>query len=240
MPSTRDLARQSLNAIINANPEAARYTEITETSGGFQLYQRDTGQRVFFAYEKLLPAHLAKGAAQIAQNPGRYDSPEVHGSLGAVAAATAQKALMSLAGLDGIAVQIEEGVHKDRMARLSSGTEMTLYHQTTSENGAAILANGFKRGDPGLAGSAIYFAESPKETEHKARHHGFMVVARVKIGRTKQLAQSGQHGLTGEELLLQGYDSVTVPRNGREWVIYFPDQVAHVSGFKCNKDGSKA
>ena len=68
--------------------------------GGFHIFQRDTGQTAFFPFEKLLPAYLAKGAAHMAQNPGRYDNPEVQGSLGKVASATVRAALVSLAGLD--------------------------------------------------------------------------------------------------------------------------------------------
>jgi hypothetical protein len=233
MSSQREHARAALMAIVRANPEAAQSTQITEVPGGFEVYDHARGERSTWTYEQLSPARLSRGVAQLASQPERY------GEVGAVARRTVGRALVSIAGLDGVSIQIEQGAHEERQQRLLSGATMTLYHQTTVEFGKSILATGFRRGEPGLAGSGIYFAEAASDTAHKAHNHGFMVVARVQLGRTLHLQSgSGESSMSGEKLLLQGYDSLTIPRRGREWVIYFPDQVVHTSGFRCTRDGT--
>lgn len=232
--SHRDLAYTALMAIVRANPGAAGSTRITEVAGGFELYDCDTRERTIWTYEQLSPARLANGVAKLTSQPERFGR-----EVDMVAKRTVGRALISIAGLDGVSVQIEQGMHQVRQARLLSGPTMTLFHQTTVEFGTSILATGFRRGEPGLAGSAIYFAESAAETAHKAHNHGFMVVACVQLGNTLHLQNpTGDSTMSGEALLVQGYDSLTIPRRGREWVVYFPDQIVHTAGFRCTRDGT--
>jgi hypothetical protein len=55
----------------------------------------------------------------------------------------------------------------------SSGRTLVLYHQTTPEVAASIIAGGFRPGSSGcIFGSAIYFAESTEVTDKKAHHKG--------------------------------------------------------------------
>ncbi len=83
-----------------------------------------------------------------------------------------------------------------------------------------------KRGESGLAGGGIYFAESPEATRNKARRLGVIITARVKLGHFKTLAEDGDASVTFKSLLDAGFDSVMIPRKaGREWVVYNWDQV---------------
>jgi hypothetical protein len=82
------------------------------------------------------------------------------------------------------------------------------------------------RGSSGLAGGGIYFAESERETQGKAHSHGVMIVANVKLGRSKHVPPNGDQSITHRSLIHEGYDSVMIPRpGGTEWVVYNYDQV---------------
>jgi hypothetical protein len=85
------------------------------------------------------------------------------------------------------------------------------------------------RGSQGLCGGGIYFAESPSETNAKAHHKGVVLVATVRLGRSKRM-DDGDSGTTFSSLTSDGYDSVICHRHtGTEYVVYNSDQVTDIS-----------
>lgn len=110
------------------------------------------------------------------------------------------------------------------------GHIMTLYHQTSKEIGELILKSSFKSGSSGWCGGGIYFAKTPEATFTKAiganSHQGFIIEARVDLGRMKQLTRTCDGSMTGAKLQSEGYDSLTFnPGDGDEFVIYSADRV---------------
>ncbi|CAJ1448687.1 unnamed protein product [Effrenium voratum] len=65
------------------------------------------------------------------------------------------------------------------------------------------------RGQGGLAGGGIYFAESPAEARRKANQRGAMLKATVRVGRMKVVQRQGSTTFT--QLVSEGYDSVKSP-----------------------------
>ena len=65
-----------------------------------------------------------------------------------------------------------------------------------------------------MAGGGIYFAVSVADTDHKALAHGPVLECRVKLGRVKTIARSGDRTITFKTLLDEGYDSVLIHRSG--------------------------
>lgn len=123
-----------------------------------------------------------------------------------------------------------DGHHSgSRVERLNSGPTMTLYHQTSAENAQLIIASQqMRRGSDGLCGGGIYFADSPSATDAKARSKGVVLRASVRLGRSKQV-DDGDHGISFQSLLSDGYDSVISRRNtGTEYVVYNHDQVSDI------------
>ncbi|CAE8610004.1 unnamed protein product [Polarella glacialis] len=110
------------------------------------------------------------------------------------------------------------------------GKTMKLYHQTSAEIGALILANGFRAGFRGWCGGAIYFASTPESTFSKTSalesHKGFMIEANVSVGRVKTMKSTCDMSMTGSKLHEMGYDTITFnPVDGDEYVIYCSSQV---------------
>ena len=103
----------------------------------------------------------------------------------------------------------------------------TLYHQTSSDAARVIKSSGkMYRGSSGLAGGGIYFAETPRDTEHKAQHHGEVLSCEVDLGRTLELGPDGDSSMTHTKLKSMGYDSVKITgRRGDEYVVYNHAQV---------------
>ena len=103
-----------------------------------------------------------------------------------------------------------------------SSASVWLYHQTDPDAATAILASQrMLRGSSGLVGGGIYFADSRNATQLKAHAKGWVIEARVVLG--KQLVVQHQlFGLTGSEVAARGYDSVRVDgrKSGVEYVIY--------------------
>ena len=130
-------------------------------------------------------------------------------------------------------IEVTSGENEVRDNRLNQNIRI-LYHQTSEEAWVTIRASGkMLRGNDGLAGAGIYFAESPRGTMGKVHHKGVMITARVKLGRVKVIPETGG-ACTFRGLLSQGYDSVQIPRqNGTEWVVYNHDQVQILSGNSC-------
>ena len=59
-----------------------------------------------------------------------------------------------------------------------------------------------KRGDPNcIAGSGIYFAETPEETAHKAHNHGVMLSCQVLLGNCVEISAQGDKSITFASLL---------------------------------------
>jgi hypothetical protein len=110
------------------------------------------------------------------------------------------------------------------------GTE--LYHQTNEAIAKIILrTQTFKPGSKGLAGPGIYFATSEKQTGHKARAHGVILRAFVRMGKILTLDADGDTRMSLHKLRRQGYDSVCIARtvsSGHEYVVYDPAQVLYV------------
>jgi len=133
--------------------------------------------------------------------------------------------LLQMVGLDGTRVEISASGKQDRDRRLNDNVEI-LYHQTDEDGGRGVLKTGFQRGKPScMAGSGIYFAESAKDTEHKAHKKGCMLTVRVRLGRVKTIDRDGDRTITFRSLLREGYDSVMIPRpGGKEYVVYNSDQ----------------
>mmetsp|Transcript_90392 Transcript_90392/g.162982 ORF Transcript_90392/g.162982 Transcript_90392/m.162982 type:complete len:281 (-) Transcript_90392:109-951(-) len=105
------------------------------------------------------------------------------------------------------------------------GKVLTLYHQTGGQAGPLILANGFRPGSSGWCGGGIYFAASPKATETKAigpqSHKGFMIQAKVNVGRVKYMPKHCDRSLNGAKLASWGFDSVRFnPGDGNEFIVY--------------------
>lgn len=134
----------------------------------------------------------------------------------------------------------------------SQGHIITLYHQTSPSIGKIILQSGFKPGRLGWCGGGIYFAMTPKATTGKIKgpnsHHGFMIEAKVDVGRIKHMGWScttpptcNHHPFRncqdktnrGPWLKGKGYDSIayTPDPYGQEIVIYNPKQVISMKGY---------
>eukprot|EP00933_Yihiella_yeosuensis_P081538 TRINITY_DN95167_c0_g1_i1.p1 TRINITY_DN95167_c0_g1~~TRINITY_DN95167_c0_g1_i1.p1 ORF type:complete len:331 (+),score=56.87 TRINITY_DN95167_c0_g1_i1:97-1089(+) len=110
---------------------------------------------------------------------------------------------------------------------------MTLYHQTGSNVGPLILAHGFRPGTQGWCGGGIYFATSPQATETKAigpdSHKGYMIEARVNVGRVKMMPRQCDRGMNAGRIHAQGYNTIRFnPGDGDEIVVYSPSQVLSV------------
>merc|ERR1712130_1001600 len=115
---------------------------------------------------------------------------------------------------------------------------MKLYH-ITSPNSAQLIFKEHKmtRGGQGMFGGGIYFAETVQAAKHKALHRGFLITAKVFVGKEKVVmnAQGGQ--FTFRELQKLGFDSVHAPKgsgNGEpERVVYNFDQVCVIKQEPC-------
>jgi len=117
------------------------------------------------------------------------------------------------------------------------GGVMTLYHQTSMDIGPKILKEGFRPGKSGFCGGAIYFASNPAATYTKAlgpqSHQGYIIEAKVDMGRVKFVKGWCDNHMTREKLKQEGFDSITFnPGDGEEFVIYSPRRVKSMRHFK--------
>ena len=71
----------------------------------------------------------------------------------------------------------------------------------------------------------MYFAVSVADTNHKAQKHGVVLCATVRLGSILQIDPNGDSSLCLANLLTRGYDSVKIPRNVVEYVVYSSDQI---------------
>jgi hypothetical protein len=114
-----------------------------------------------------------------------------------------------------------------------AGMVLTLYHQTGDASGPLILRGGFRPGSSGWCGGGIYFATSPQATETKAigpqSHKGFMIEARVNVGRVKDMPRTCDRGMNAGRIHAMGFDSIRFdPGDGTEYVVYSPANVLSV------------
>eukprot|EP01006_Ploeotia_vitrea_P059273 TRINITY_DN71675_c0_g1_i1.p1 TRINITY_DN71675_c0_g1~~TRINITY_DN71675_c0_g1_i1.p1 ORF type:complete len:151 (+),score=11.44 TRINITY_DN71675_c0_g1_i1:69-521(+) len=128
-----------------------------------------------------------------------------------------------------LARQILEELDREHYAnnKVSLGTR-TLYHET--KYGPEIKADGrmYRGHNGGYAGNGIYFADSPQAAHRKARTHGWMVTARVRMGEALEVKSS--HDFTDTEVHSYGGDSVLITSlNGDEYVVYDWGRVEIVS-----------
>lgn len=115
-----------------------------------------------------------------------------------------------------------------RRTRLAAYAARILYHQTDEASANAIRSSGkMLRGASGSLGAAIYFTESERGTQTKAKRKGYMVKARVRLGKVKDLKNSTDPSLTFQSLLHKGFDSVSTGyfSSGKEYAVYSYDQV---------------
>jgi len=89
--------------------------------------------------------------------------------------------------------------------------------------------NKMRRGQSGLCGGGIYFADSIEAAKSKAHTRGYIVTAMVRVGKAKVL----DLGDANAELRMteSGCDSVELRGrpNGIEYVVYNPDQIELIS-----------
>jgi hypothetical protein len=97
-----------------------------------------------------------------------------------------------------------------------------LYHCTSRANADSIQRNGFRCGSSGLAGGGIYFAETAADASRKAHNNGVVLECEVDVGRVRSLDHNGDSSMTLRRLNDLGYDSVEIPRQGKEFCIYEP------------------
>lgn len=109
-----------------------------------------------------------------------------------------------------------------------------VYHQTSPHIGHIILREGFLPGHVGWCGGAIYFAATPEATTGKVigpdSHYGFIIAAKVNLGRLKYMSPTCDRGMTESKLRSWGYDSIVFDPGpccgvGNEYVIYSNDRV---------------
>ena len=88
---------------------------------------------------------------------------------------------------------------------------MVLYHQT-DEGGATGIRNdsSMRCSSSGAYGRAIYFADSAEATDRKAHHKGWIIKARVRMGKAL-VCRSGRSGLQERDLADHGCESVYAP-----------------------------
>ena len=110
---------------------------------------------------------------------------------------------------------------------LGSNNSRTLYHVTTPHNAECILRYGFMCGSQGLAGGGIYFAETQSDANRKAHRNGALLRCQVDLGRQLAISSSGD-SQAQQKMIDGGYQSVTIPRNGTEHVVYDPRRVTSV------------
>ncbi|KAA6338353.1 MAG: hypothetical protein EZS28_052707, partial [Streblomastix strix] len=110
----------------------------------------------------------------------------------------------------------------------------TRYHQTTAQDARSLKETGIRPGNQGIAGGGIYFALNRADTERKAHQKGVILECQVDVGRSK-IMKEREPQLTGEELKMQGFDSVYFPANYMnvrlnfpEYVIYNPARVKNI------------
>lgn len=127
----------------------------------------------------------------------------------------------------------------------------TLYYHQTKKSSAALILSGryMKPGTDGACGPGIYFARSATDTCGKAHQAGYMIVAKVYMGKQLRIENdrnnnSGNRGVTPESVQRKGFDSVYYVRHPKphkpekdEFIIYDWKNASIVSIYPCDKTG---
>mmetsp|Transcript_15431 Transcript_15431/g.34010 ORF Transcript_15431/g.34010 Transcript_15431/m.34010 type:complete len:149 (+) Transcript_15431:49-495(+) len=111
-----------------------------------------------------------------------------------------------------------------------SGEVKMLYHITSS--GEEIkLAEHMVRGAGGIVGPGMYFADTAVACKAKAKSKGWLIKARVFLGKSKAMSTAEAQKYTFTELQTEGYDSLVLSglSSGVEYIVYNKDQVELVS-----------
>mmetsp|Transcript_122059 Transcript_122059/g.379972 ORF Transcript_122059/g.379972 Transcript_122059/m.379972 type:complete len:243 (-) Transcript_122059:30-758(-) len=134
----------------------------------------------------------------------------------------------------------KDGVQHIEAKGFYTGRVVTGYHQTSPSIGRAILRGGFRPGHAGYCGGGIYFASSARATGGKAigyhSHHGFIIKARIALGREKHMGMTCMSSRLGVSTLSRTPTShflahmhadsfVFNPVDGVEYVIANPHRV---------------
>jgi hypothetical protein len=121
---------------------------------------------------------------------------------------------------------------------------LTLYHQTDEVGVKEIETSHMLF--PTLCemyNSNIYFSESPKDTTeaHKTpRRYGIMLECQVNVGNYEIDVGYYRRCRYWKEWQDENVDSlVSSQRWGREWVVFFPEQIEYAKYYKCNYDGRR-
>jgi len=131
---------------------------------------------------------------------------------------------------------------EDRPAKRGRYQDMiTVFHQC-DEDAAIKIKNSWtlKPGDAGALGGACYFATTIKDTDRKAHKKGWIVQARVDMGRSK-VTQEWDRSLTAAKLQAEGLDTVYMigegltDATGAEVVVYDPSRIYVVDVKKREK-----
>ena len=94
-----------------------------------------------------------------------------------------------------------ESMEDPRQTRINKNVVLG-YHQTSRECFDLIVASGkMKRGQTGMAGGGIYFAEKASDTDHKTTARGVVIKCNVKIGNMKTVDVNGDKSLSFRSLL---------------------------------------
>jgi hypothetical protein len=112
----------------------------------------------------------------------------------------------------------------------SSDNVMTLYHETDADCARSILqSQTFRCGPGGLVGAGIYFAECASDTGHKAHRRGFILKARVNLGRIKIVEQGRENGVNAHSVSAEGCNSVKINRrHGIEYCVYDSSRITNI------------
>lgn len=114
---------------------------------------------------------------------------------------------------------------KEHHIRCEKGQVMFVYHQTSPKNASKILKSNFKLSTRGLIGPGIYFAATPKATNHKASNKGSILKCKAKVGNIL-IAKQSVHYEDRLELYSDKKDTVRVTyTNGDEYIVFDPKQI---------------
>ena len=133
------------------------------------------------------------------------------------------------------ALRLPFNVLRRRKNRLAQENRIRiLYYQTDEASAESILeSQTLQRGILGMAGPAIYFAETPKATDLIAQELGVILECVVHLGRTKQLGSVGEPNLTAKKMIETEFDSATFRvKKTVAYAVYFTDQIKGIQKYK--------
>lgn len=139
---------------------------------------------------------------------------------------------------------LDAGRHVERQDRLATREKKVLFHQTSRECADKIRNSGkMIRGNRGIAGSGIYFAESARETEWKCevKHlppkDRVVLKCEVRLGAVRCVERDPPQCFAFKDLAMENIDSLYIERgicqvgpgkgkpSGNEYVVFSWDQV---------------